>query len=205
MSEPTYAATADFTPDFEIGVNAERPRAAFLVCMPRFTNPAWLSMWLTTDFTAAFCDPTLQGVPIDRLDDLRADRMTGIVDSRIGDHVEWVNEHPARKVLVRRSTQDIVEASARLWGLDPKAFYDEAFLQAELDAAAARDQINADLIVEWNTFDSHLAEIWNVCTGGLPYDGARTDFLSQYRVEKSETAGGMPPSTTPHHYSLRRH
>ena len=105
MSEPTYAATADFAPDFEIGANAERPRAAFLVCMPRFTNPAWLSMWLTTNFTAAFCDPTLHGVSIERLDDLRADRMMGNV-------ARYTQEQPRGSYVSNSNTEVVLAKGA---------------------------------------------------------------------------------------------
>lgn len=80
-----------------------------LLGMPR-SGTTWASNWLTTDTTLCLHDPLFQ-YHYDELDSIESDKTLGVSCSGLFLFPDWVNAHPARKVIVHR---DIAEIGASL-------------------------------------------------------------------------------------------
>lgn len=158
----------------------------FIIVMPPLSNAAWLSAALTTDWSVCFSEPLSKGRYAWNVDALSADRLTGIADSTIGDSYELLNDHPARKVVVRRSAEHVIAEVARLFNIAPDAVPDIVRAQYE-ETAARRNRIRADLVVEFDDLSARLADIWRTCLG-LPYDARRIEYLSQFRIDEMSIA-----------------
>lgn len=80
-----------------------------IIAAPRSAT-TWCSNWLTTDTTLCLHDP-LWTRCYDELDAIGSPKTLGIACTGIALFPEWVNAHPARKVILRR---DLVEVDASL-------------------------------------------------------------------------------------------
>jgi hypothetical protein len=81
------------------------------------SGTSWASVWLTTDKTLCLHDP-LFGQHYSALDEIESERTLGIACTGCALFPQWVNQHPARKLILRRDLKEIDESSARI-GMPP--------------------------------------------------------------------------------------
>lgn len=87
-----------------------------VIAAPRSAT-TWISNWLTTDTTLCLHDP-LWTTHYSDLDAIASPKMLGIACTGIALFPEWVNAHPARKIILRRDPKEI-DASMERIGLTP--------------------------------------------------------------------------------------
>jgi len=85
-----------------------------VVAAPR-SGTTWASNWLTTDTTLCLHDP-LWTRHYSELDVIQSDKMLGIACTGIALFPDWLNQHPARKVILHRPLSE-VDASLAAIGL----------------------------------------------------------------------------------------
>jgi hypothetical protein len=76
-----------------------------VLCAPR-SGSTWVSNWLTTERTLCLHDPILTHAP-EELDAIPCDRTLGLSCSGLPLLADFVNRHPARKVIVHRDLEDV--------------------------------------------------------------------------------------------------
>jgi len=131
----------------------------------------WVANWLTTDKTLCLHDPILEHKP-EELDFLACDRMLGVSCTGLALLPDFVNAHPAKKVVLHRDMSEVDESLCSI-GLTPlgiswrhalknisglHCYYDDVF-----------DPIRAKPMYEYVT--------------GLPFDAARHAQLIDMHVE----------------------
>ena len=75
----------------------------------------WAANWLTTDTTLCIHDPLYEH-HYTTLDDMESDKVLGVSCTGLFNFPEWVNKHPARKIILRRP-QGEISASLEAIGL----------------------------------------------------------------------------------------
>jgi hypothetical protein len=88
--------------------------AFMLIAGPR-SGTTWAANWLTTDTTLCLHDPLYQH-HYTELDNYRSGKTVGVACTGLYNFPEWVNAHPAPKVVLRRPQREIT-ASLRDIGL----------------------------------------------------------------------------------------
>lgn len=76
-----------------------------LISAPRSAS-TWAANWLTTDTTLCLHDP-LWKHHYSALDEIKSDKTIGIACTGIALFTDWVNAHPARKVILHRDLSDV--------------------------------------------------------------------------------------------------
>lgn len=89
----------------------------FMVISAPRSASTWVSNWLTTDTTLCLHDP-LWRWHYSELDTVPCSKMLGITCTGVALFPDWVNAHPARKVILHRPL-DEVDASLVKIGLTP--------------------------------------------------------------------------------------
>jgi hypothetical protein len=87
-----------------------------IIGAPR-SGTTWASNWLTTERSLCLHDPLFRW-PYNELDAVQSSRMLGIACTGVALFPEWVNEHPARKVVLRRDLKEIDASLVRI-GMTP--------------------------------------------------------------------------------------
>jgi len=87
-----------------------------VICTPR-SGSAWASNWLSTDHTLCLHDP-LWRHHYSELDSLESDKVLGVACTGLALFPEFVNKHPARKVILHRDPAE-VDASLIAMGVEP--------------------------------------------------------------------------------------
>lgn len=82
----------------------------FMVITAPRSASTWTSNWLTTDTTLCMHEP-LWKMHYTDMDGIKSNKMLGISETGIAKFPEFVNAHPARKVVLHR---DLAECSASL-------------------------------------------------------------------------------------------
>ncbi len=125
----------------------------FMVIGPPRSGTTWSANWLTTDTTLCIHGPSGK-IHRSLWDKIESKRTIGIADTVISRFYEWLNKHPARKVILHRSSKEVCESVGMqlvpddVWCLDkvhgmhvdylelfnnPKPIY-EFLLQKEFDS-----------------------------------------------------------------------
>ena len=78
----------------------------FLILSAPRSASTWVSNWLTTEHTLCLHDPVLEHEP-EALDHMPTDRTLGAACTGLALLPDWVNAHPARKVIIHRSIPQI--------------------------------------------------------------------------------------------------
>lgn len=89
----------------------------FMVLSAPRSASTWVANWLTTDVSLCIHDPLLK-YHYSEFDKVHSPRMLGISCTGTALFPEWVNAHPARKVVLHRDL-DEVDASLTRIGLSP--------------------------------------------------------------------------------------
>ena len=83
-----------------------------LLAAPRSAT-TWAANWLTTDTTLCLHDPLWQWAK-EELDGIRSRRRIGLSCTGLALFPEWVNAHPARKVILHRDLSAVDESLKRI-------------------------------------------------------------------------------------------
>lgn len=147
-----------------------------IVALPR-SGTTWAANWLTTGESYCVHDPMWETHydDLDRTVRRKAgDRpLAGISCTGLWRWAEWINAHPARKLVLRRDTAEIDKSLAAL-GLPT----------LPPEAKPALDSILAPSADYRELFDPVKAErLWNYLTGRQPFDQARHAELCKMRIE----------------------
>jgi hypothetical protein len=78
----------------------------FMVLSAPRSGSTWMSNWLTTEATLCLHDPILEFAPED-LDCIDSDRTLGVSCTGLALFPDFVNAHPARKIIVHRPIEQI--------------------------------------------------------------------------------------------------
>jgi hypothetical protein len=78
----------------------------FMVLSAPRSASTWVANWLTTDRTLCLHDPILEHAP-EAFDDIPCDRALGISCTGLALLPDFVNDHPARKVIVHRDLDQV--------------------------------------------------------------------------------------------------
>jgi len=144
----------------------------FMVLSAPRSASTWAANWLTTERTLCLHDPVLEH-DADCFDQIPCDRVLGLACTATALLPDFVNAHPARKVIVHRDTEEIDRSlvSIGLTRLGP-------VWQRALDRIEGRHIYYADL------FDEHgfAGEIYEYLTA-QPFDAARHHQLCAMHVE----------------------
>lgn len=89
----------------------------FMVISAPRSASTWVSNWLSTDTTLCLHDP-LWRWHYSELDTIKSQKVLGIACTGVALFPEWVNAHPARKVILHRDPMEI-DASLTKIGLTP--------------------------------------------------------------------------------------
>lgn len=76
-----------------------------VIGLPR-SGTAWAANWLTTDTTFCLHDP-LAKYHHTELDGLVSDKRLGVACTGLWTQPEWLNAHPAKKVILHRPLEEI--------------------------------------------------------------------------------------------------
>jgi hypothetical protein len=76
-----------------------------VVGLPR-SGTAWAANWLTTDTTHCIHDPIAKHHHTE-LDDLSSSKHLGVSCTGLWRFPDWLNKHPAKKVILRRDRAEI--------------------------------------------------------------------------------------------------
>lgn len=83
-----------------------------LIAAPRSAT-TWASNWLTTDATLCLHDPLVKWT-LDELDTIESPKRLGIACTALALFPEWVNAHPARKIILHRELAEVDESLERI-------------------------------------------------------------------------------------------
>jgi hypothetical protein len=92
-----------------------------LIAAPR-SGTTWASNWLTTDTTLCIHDPLWEH-HYSELDDIQSEKRVGIACTGMAYFLDWVNKHPARKVILHRDLEGINESLYNIGLPDIEPFY----------------------------------------------------------------------------------
>lgn len=143
-----------------------------VIALPR-SGSSWASNWLSTGMTRCIHDPLYTS----HYEDWDATLThplwpSGVSCTGIWRWTDWVNAHPARKVVLHRPLDEINVSLSRCGFRERMSEYDAAVL----------DQVRATHVDWTDLFEPETAEpIWRHLTG-LPFDEARHRELVQLRV-----------------------
>lgn len=117
-----------------------------VIALPR-SGTTWASNWLTTDDTLCLHDP-LWDRHYSELDDIVSKKRLGVSCTGLMLFPEWLNAHPARKVILHR---DVVEVNASLHAIGMPTLEHDA--ENKLWRIAGRH-------VAWDALFNHPREIY---------------------------------------------
>lgn len=136
-----------------------------VIGLPR-SGTAWASNWLTTDKTHCLHDP-LALHHHSELDGLVSNKRLGVACTGLWAHADWLNAHPAKKVILHRPIEAI-NRSLEALGVDPYQAYTLDHIQG--------------LHVDHEALWSDPETIWQHLTG-LPMDWERHKLLASLNVQ----------------------
>lgn len=140
----------------------------FMVIAAPRSGTAWAANWLTTDTTLCLHEPTARWNP-EVWDTLQSQRKLGVACTASAVlHRDFLNAHPARKVVLHR---DIGEIRASMESLAIPGDYDPAALE----------QIEGQHY-EWTEIFSNPAPMYEFLLG-LPFDTERHTELLAFNIQ----------------------
>ena len=81
----------------------------FMVIAAPRSGTTWAANWLTTDRTLCLHDPLFE-CHYEHLDRIHTEKLLGVSCTGLAFFVDWVNAHPARKVVLHRDIKEINES-----------------------------------------------------------------------------------------------
>lgn len=142
----------------------------FMVIGAPRSGTAWAANWLTTDRTLCLHDP-LWRHDLESLDNLQTRKHLGIACTGVALFPDWVDQHPARKLILHRDFKEI-NASLRRMGIKPiPAHWDDILKGIE------------GLHVSWSDLFEKPLPLWEFIFPFLPFDNERHTELLHYNVQ----------------------
>ncbi len=139
-----------------------------LLAAPR-SGTTWAANWLTTDQTICVHDPLLKWTR-DELMTLESPRRLGVACTGLALFPDWVNAHPARKVILRRPLEEV----------------DQSLLEIGMTPCSAQWQGVLDKIegvhVDWQEMFVRPQAIFEYLLD-LPFDPERWALLREFNVQ----------------------
>lgn len=142
---------------------------SFMVLGAPRSGTTWVANWLTTEYSLCLHDP-LWGQHYSELDSIESDRVLGISCTGCALFSEWVNRHPARKVILRRDLKEVDASLARV-GLPP----------CSQDWEGVLDRI-AGIHVHWTDVFDHPKDIYEYLLQ-QPFDARRHALLREMNIQ----------------------
>jgi hypothetical protein len=133
--------------------------------MPR-SGTTWAANWLTTDTTLCIHDPLARYL-VNQLDAIQSQKTLGVSCTGLALMPEWLNAHPARKVILRRPYAE-VKAS-----LDGQGFV--GFQPIDLDSIQG-------VHCNWLDIFTNPKPIYEFLTD-KPFDAERHAELAQMNIQ----------------------
>lgn len=159
-----------------------------VVGLPR-SGTTWAANWLTTDRAHCFHDPlyTVHYSDWDeRLPARAPGRLVGASCTGAWRWADWLNAHPARKLVLHRDVGEVIE-SMRALGLPP----------VSPDAAAALDRVIGMHVPFGDLFDpSGAREAWEHLLPSLPFNEARHRELVDIEMQPKFSGLTIDPAVT---------
>lgn len=141
----------------------------FMVLAAPRSGTAWAANWLTTDHSLCLHDPLWRRHYLE-LDAIESKKTVGVACTGLPLFGKWVNQHPARKVILHRNI-DEVSASLRQIGMPPIG--DE--FEDQLRAIAGRHYWWRDIFERPKAIYEYLLE--------RPFDAERHAMLKDLEVQ----------------------
>lgn len=142
---------------------------SFMVIAAPRSATTWTSNWLTTDTSLCLHDPLWRWHYSD-LDAIESSKTLGIACTGIALFPEWVNAHPARKVILHRDMKE-VDASLENIGLTPISSHWEGVL----------DKIRG-IHLDWTDVFENPKHIYEYLLD-RPFDAERHEQLREMNVQ----------------------
>lgn len=144
----------------------------FMVIAAPRSGTTWAANWLTTGTTLCVHDPLLR-MKREQLNDLRSDKLLGISCTTLYQFPEFLNAHPARKIILRRNVHEVNESLAVL-GVLP------------IDVSKTTDLLDSiqGVCVEWTDmfYPNTAAPIYEYLTQ-QPFDPERHYELTKMQIQ----------------------
>lgn len=141
-----------------------------LLAAPR-SGTTWAANWLTTDATLCLHDPLLKWTT-DELMTLESPKRLGVSCTGLALFPEWVNDHPARKVILHRPLHEVDESLVNI-GMTPISEHWDGVL----------DKIRG-MHLDWSVlFDIRGAKHVHEYLLDLPFDPERWALLRELNVQ----------------------
>jgi hypothetical protein len=147
-----------------------------VICLPR-SGSTWAANWLSSGPVFAMHDPLwqLHRRDLDRmLPTFTSAEIRGVACTGLWRWLDFVNAHPARKVILHRPEREVAASLARL-GLPPLP-----------DGAAEQLALIEGMHIDHRALFArrHARRIWQHLTGDrVPFDEQRHDRLIEMRIE----------------------
>jgi len=149
-----------------------QPLIKFMVLSAPRSASTWVANWLTTERTLCLHDPVLEH-RVEDLDTLHCDRMLGVSCTGMALLTDWVNAHPAKKVVLHRDLREINQSLQNIGLTKVGPAWDSAL-----------HKISAGMHVQFrDVFDPDCAKAIYEYLTGLPFDAARHRNLRGMHVE----------------------
>lgn len=143
----------------------------FMVIGAPRSGTTWAANWLTTDTTLCIHDP-LYEYHYDELDSIKSKKHVGISCTGLLLFPDWVNRHPARKVILHRPVADIND-SLRQIGMPGIS-----------DAVVGNLNRIHGMHVDWKSLFVEPRDIYEYLTE-LKFDAERHHFLKCVNMQPS--------------------
>jgi hypothetical protein len=145
--------------------------AFMVVALPRSAT-TWVSNWLTTDKTLCLHDP-LYTCKLEDLDSLKSEKLLGISCTAIFRFNEYLDNHPARKLVIHRDLDEINASLRDELGVN-------TFTEAQDDSLYDIDGLH----VTYNQlFDTSFAKTMYEHLLELPFDEERYNYLVGLNIQ----------------------
>lgn len=140
----------------------------FMVIAAPRSGTTWAANWLTTDDTLCLHDPLYDHHYRD-LDAIESDKMLGVACTGLFMFPEWLNDHPARKVILHRDAGEINRS------------LEEVGLPSLSCDLSALNRVHG-MHLSWDYLFSHPDMIYEYLLQ-KPFDEERHALLSKFNVQ----------------------
>lgn len=144
---------------------------SFMVISAPRSASTWCSNWLTTDASLCLHDP-LWRWHYTELDAIQCDKLLGIACTGVALFPDWVNAHPARKVILHRPLHEVDESLTKI-GLTP--------CSAQWEGVLARIR---GVHLDWTDLFERPKNVYEYLLD-RPFDADRHAMLREMNVQPS--------------------
>lgn len=145
----------------------------FMVLSAPRSASTWVANWLTTDTTLCLHDPVLEHAP-EALDSIpiAPGHHLGIACTALGLLTDFVNAHPARKVIVHRDLDEVNESLLSI-----------GLTRLSTRWKTALEKLGGMHVYYQDLFEPKAAERIFEHLTGFPFDAARHEQLCRMHIE----------------------